>query len=115
MIVPANIHPEPLRYAMRAQRDSIAERMAALPEPIRSATHTHVLFHLEGSAVRPWSLPGRVCTFGSVSDDPAIDRVFVALEDASEARPRGAIRRFHFQIACCSLPFGGCGEAMPIG
>ena len=84
-IVLANIHPEPMRDAMRAQRDSIAERMATLPEPMRSATHAHVLLHLEGSTVRPWSLPGRTCAFGSSSDDPAIDRVFVALEDTSEA------------------------------
>ena len=32
-MVLASIHPEPLRDAMRAQRGSIIERMAALPEP----------------------------------------------------------------------------------
>ena len=83
-LVLANIHPAPVRDAMRAQRQSIIERMATLPEPMRSATCAHVLIHLDGSAVRPWSLPGRVCTFGTGSADPAADRVFVALEDTSE-------------------------------
>ena len=83
-LVLANIHPAPVRDAMRAQRQSIIERMATLPEPMRSATYAHVLIHLDGSAVRPWSLPGRLCTFGTGSADPAADRVFVALEDTSE-------------------------------
>ena len=49
----ANIHPDPLRDAMHAQRSSIAERLSNLPEPERSATHAHVLIHLDGTAVRP--------------------------------------------------------------
>ena len=90
-IVLANIHPEPVRDAMRAQRQSIIERMATLLEPMRSATYAHVLIHLDGNAVRPWSLPSEVCTFGTGSADPAADRVFVALEDTSEApRPETA-------------------------
>ena len=59
-------------------------RTVTLPEPMRSATYAHVLIHLDGSAVRPWSLPGRLCTFGTGSAEPAADRVFVALEDTSE-------------------------------
>ena len=61
--------------------------MATLPEPMRSPTYAHVLIHLDGSAVRPWCLPDRVGVFGSASKNPAIDRVFVALEDTS-ADPR---------------------------
>ena len=89
----ANIHPKPLRDAMRAQCGSIAE-------PMRSATHARVLIHLAGRAVRPWSLSGRTCTFGSSSDDPAIDRVFVALEDTSEApRPETARTLLRLMLA----------------
>ena len=83
----ANIHPEPLLAAMRAERRSITERMATLAEPARSAAHAHVLMHLDGSAVRPWSLPDRPCAFATKSADPAVARVFVALEDTS-ADPR---------------------------
>ena len=88
----ANVHPEPLGDAMRGQRQSIVERMATLPEPMRSATYAHILMHLDASAVRPWSLPDRDCVFGTASSDPAIDRVFVVLEDTSED-PRPEIAR----------------------
>ena len=99
-VVLANIHPEPLRDAMRALRGSIAERMAALPGPVRSATHAHGLSHRERSAVRLWSLSGRARTFGSSSDDPAIDRVVVALEDTSEApRPETARTLLRLMLA----------------
>ena len=99
-IVLANIHPEPLRDAMRAQRASIVERMASLPEAMRSATHAHVLIHLEGSAVRPWSLPDSVCAFGSRSTNPAIDRVFVALEDTSkDPQPENARALLRLMLA----------------
>ena len=99
-VVLASIHPEPLRDAMRGQRRSITERLAALPEPTRSATHAHVLLHLDGSAVRPWSLPNRICTFGTASSDPAIDRVFVALEDTSEdPQPETARARLRLMLA----------------
>ena len=83
-LVLASIHRAPLHDAIRAQGASVLERMAELPEPARSAMHAHVLIHLEGSAVRPWSLPGRDCGFASASDDPAIDRAFVALRDTAE-------------------------------
>ena len=69
-LVLANIHPEPLRDAMREHRQSIIERMESLPEPMRSATHAHVLIHVEGTTVRPWSLPGQICVFGTGSRDP---------------------------------------------
>ena len=99
-LVLANIHPEPLRDAMRAQRRSIMERMATLPEAMRSATYAHVLIHLDGSTMRPWSLPDRVCAFGTASRDPVIDRVFVALEDTSEdPRPETARTLLRLMLA----------------
>ena len=99
-IVLANVHPEPLRDAMRVQRPSIMERMATLSEPMRSATHAHVLIHLDASAVRPWSLPDRVCAFGTASRDPAIDRVFVALVDTSDdPRPETARTLLRLMLA----------------
>ena len=100
-IVLANVHPEPLRDAMRAQRPSILERMQTLPEPMNSPTYAHVLMHLHGSAVRPWSLPDRDCVFGSASSDPAIDRVFVALQDTSED-PRPEIARTLLRLMLAS-------------
>ena len=78
----ASIHPEPLRDAMRETRPTIVERMRGAPEH-GSATHAYVEMHLEGTPVRPWSLAGRACAFGSASDDPQAQRVFVALHDAS--------------------------------
>ena len=75
-LVLASIDPEPLRVAMHALRGSIAERRAALPESMRSPTHAHVLIHLEGTALRPWSLPERTCAFRSTGKDPAVERVF---------------------------------------
>lgn len=99
-LVLANIHPEPLRDAMREQRRSVAERLAALPESMRSATHAHVLVHLDGSAVRPWSVPDRVCAFATSCNDPAIERVFVALEDTSEdPRPETARTLLRLMLA----------------
>ena len=99
-IVLANIHPEPLHDATRAQRRSIAERMATLPEPTRSATCAHVLIHLDGSAVCPWSLPDRVCAFATKSANPAIARVFVALEDTSgDPRPETARALLRLMLA----------------
>ena len=99
-LVLASLHPEPLRAAMRAQRQSILERMAALPEPMRRPTHAHVLIHLAGSTVRPWSLPDRACAFGTPTGDPAIDRVYVALEDTAEApRPETARTLLHMMLA----------------
>ena len=83
-VVLASIHPEALLDAIRPQGESVLERMATLPEPARSATHAHVLAHLEGGTVLPWSLPGRSCAFGSASVDPTVDRVFVALRDTAE-------------------------------
>ena len=82
---------------MRAQRQSILERMATLPEPMRSATYAHVLIHLDGTAVRLWNLPDRVCEFGTASRDPAIDR---ALEDTSEdPRPETARMLLRLMLA----------------
>ena len=99
-IVLANIHPEPLRDAMRGHRRSIIERMERLPEPMRSATHAHVLIHLEGTTVRPWSQPGQLCVFGTGSRDPGVDRVFVALEDTAEAPgPETARTLLHLMLA----------------
>ena len=100
-VVLASIHPEPLRDAIRAQgATSVLDRMAALPEPARSATHAHALIHLEGSAVRPWSLPGRGCAFGSASAAPAVDRVFVALQDtAGDPRPETARTLLRLMLA----------------
>ena len=99
-IVLANVHPAPLRDAMRTQRQSILERMATLPQEMQSPTYAHVLIHLEGSAVRPWCLPDRDCLFGTASSDPAIDRVFVALEDTSEdPRPETARTLLRLMLA----------------
>ena len=55
----------------------------ALPEPRRRALHAFVPIHLEGSAVRPWCMPDRVCAFGARSRNPSIDRVYVVLHDTS--------------------------------
>ena len=99
-LVLSNIHPEPLRDAMRGQHQSILERMATLPEPMRSPTYAHVLIHLDGSAVRPWCLPDEVCVFGTASRDPEIDRVFVALEDTSaHAQPETARTLLRLMLA----------------
>ena len=96
----ANVHPEPLRDAMRGQRRSIAERMATLAEHARSPTYAHVLIHLDGTTVHPWCLPDRVCAFGTASRDPEIDRVFVALEDTSEdPRPETARALLRLMLA----------------
>ena len=84
-VVLASLHPEPLREAMREQRASIIERLAALPEAVRSPTHAHVLNHLDAGGVRPWSLPDTLCTWGTTGIDPASSRVYVALEDTAEA------------------------------
>ena len=102
-LVLASIDPEPLRVAMDALRGSIAERRAALPESMRSATHAHVLIHLEGTALRPWSLPERTCAFRSTGKDPAVERVFVALEDTSEA-PRPETARALLRLMLASAP-----------
>lgn len=83
----ASIHPEPLRNAMLEQRPSIAGQLQSLPDGQRSATYAHVLLHLEGSSVHPWSLPDKTCTYGSMSKEPGINRVFVAFEDTTE-RPQ---------------------------
>ena len=99
-LVLASLRPEPLRDAMRAQRQSVVERMAVLSEPMRSPTHAHVLIHLDGSTVRPWSLPDRTCAFGTPTGDPAIDRVYVALEDTAEApRPETARTLLRMMLA----------------
>ena len=99
-IVLAHVHPEPLRDAVRAQRQSLTEPMAALPEPMRSATHAHVLIHLDGSAVRPWSLFDKVCAFATRSSDPAIEPVSVALEDIVEdLQPETARARLRLMLA----------------
>ena len=67
---------------------------------MRRATYSHVLVHLDGTAVRPWSLPDRVYAFGTASRDPAIDRVFVALEDTSEdPRPETACSLLRLMLA----------------
>ena len=67
---------------------------------MRRATYAHVLIHLDGTAVRPWSLPDRVYAFGTASRDPAIDRVFVALEDTSEdPRPETARTLLRLMLA----------------
>ena len=74
--------------------------MATLSEPAKSATYAHVLIHLDGSAVRPWSLPDRVCAFGTTSRDPAIDRAFIALEDTSgNPRPETARTLLRLMLA----------------
>ena len=85
-IVLAKAHPEALRDAMRVQRQIIGERMASLPEPMMSATYAHILMHHDGSAGGPWSLLDRDCVFGTASSNPAIDRMFVSLEDTVAER-----------------------------
>ena len=102
-LVLASIDPEPLRVAMHALRGSIAERRAALPESMRSPTHAHVLIHLEGTALRPWSLSERTCAFRSTGKDPAVERVFVALEDTSED-PRPETARALLRLMLASAP-----------
>ena len=85
---------------MRAQHQSILERMATLPKPMRSATYAQVLMHLDANAVRPWSLTDRDCVFGTASSDPAIDRDFAALEDTSEEpRPETARTLLRLMLA----------------
>ena len=89
-VILGNVHPQPLGDAMRANRGAIVQRMATLPEPLKSASHAHVLIHLEGSTVQPWILPrsGHVCTFGTRSSAPVDDRAFIVLKDtAKNPRP----------------------------
>ena len=80
----ASVRMQVLTDAMRAQRQRILERMDTLPEPMRRPVHAHVLNHLEASTVRPWSLPERSCAFGTATGDPAVDRIFIALQDIAE-------------------------------
>ena len=50
-----------------------------------------LLMHLEGSTVRPWSVPGRECAFRTTNDEPGFDRVFIALQaSAGEDAPETA-------------------------
>ena len=80
---------------------SPGERTTTGPRPVHGGSSpcapistTRCGGHLDGSAVRPWRLPDRLCTFATRSNAPAIDRVFVALEDASEdPRPETARAR----------------------
>ena len=81
----ASIHPEPMARAMRGHRETINERMTGLPEPIRSATYTHVLMHIEGTSLRPWALADRTCNFGTGRSETAGDRLFIALRDTNPA------------------------------
>ena len=74
-LVLANIHPEPLHDATRAHYQNLVERMPSLPE--------------------------RGCAFATASDNPGVERVFVALEDTSAA-PRPEIARALLRLMLAS-------------
>ena len=96
----ASIHPDPMRNAMRAQRDNIAQRLASLPEALNSATHAHVLIHIEATTVHPWSLPDRGCVFATAHTDAATDRVLVALRDTcADPQPETTRALLHLMLA----------------
>ena len=97
-VVLASIGGAPLRDAIRAHGASVLERMAALAESAQTAAHAYVALHLEGSTVRPWSLPDRSCAFASA--DPGADRVFVALQDtAGDPQPETARTLLRLMLA----------------
>lgn len=99
-LVLANLRPEALGRAMEEAHEGILERMTALPESDRNVVHTHVLMHLDGTTVRPWCVPGRVCVFGTVPRGRGSPRVFVVLEDtAPEPRPETANQLLQMMVA----------------
>ena len=58
--------------------------MRTHPDGTGSRSHAYVAMHLEGSAVRPWSLPERSCVFGSLVTDLEWKRVYVVWRDTAE-------------------------------
>ena len=99
-LVIANADPTVLYHAMNRARPAIFERMATLPAEMRTPMHAYFLMHLHGTTVRPWSLPGRECVFGTMSDEPAFNRAFIALEDtAAEPQPGTGKRLVHLMLA----------------
>ena len=70
------------------------------PDAARSPSSEYVARHLEGTRIRPWSLPGRQAEFASTACEPAHARVFLALEDTDpDPRPEPARELLHFMLA----------------
>ena len=49
----------------------------------------HLLIHIERSIRRLWSRSDRACAVGNESSNPAVDRMFLAPEDAPPRSPGG--------------------------
>ena len=79
---------------------SLKEEVGRPSEPSRSPSSEYVEMHLEGTGVRPWSLPGRQAVFMSSACEPAHARTYFALLDTdSEPRPERARDLLHLMLA----------------
>lgn len=97
---PASIHAALWKDAFRESFDSVMERMRTRPDGTGSGSRTYVERHLEGSSVRPWSLPERSCAFGTLVSDPDWKRVYVVLRDtANEPGPETARALLRLMLA----------------
>ena len=96
----ASIHDEPWKDAFREALDSVMARMRTQPDGTGSRSHAYVAMHLEGSSVRPWSLPERSCVFGTLVTEPEWKRVYVVLTDTAEPpNPETARARLRLMLA----------------
>ena len=96
----ASIHDEPWKDAFREALDSVMARMRTQPDGTGSRSHAYVAMHLEGSSVKPWSLPERSCVFGTLVTDPEWKRVYVVLTDTAEPpNPETARARLRLMLA----------------
>ena len=98
-LVIANVDPGALYRAMQHSLAGIVERTCALPEPTSHPVDAYVLMHLKGTTVRPWSVLGRGCVFGTRSDEPGFDRVFIALKDTTGEDAGTAKRLLELMLA----------------
>ena len=66
----------------------------------RSPSSEYVELHLEGTGIRPWSLPDRQSVFMSSACEPAHARAYLALEDTdTDPRPERARDLLHLMLA----------------
>ena len=97
----ASIHEEPWKEGFRERHDLVRKRMKTQPDGTGSRSHAYVEMHLEGTSVRPWSLPERSCVFGTLVTDPDWTRVYVVLRDtAREPDPETARALLRLMLAC---------------
>ena len=74
--------------------------MRTQPDGTGRRSHAYVEMHLEGSSVRPWSLPERSCVFGTLVNDPDWQRLYVVLSDTAEQpNPDTARTLLHLMLA----------------